>query len=433
MNELAGAIRKNAEKNRDHLAGLISALVRFPSYPGESEDIQRYLQGLLENLGLQTHLIKVKPDRLDKYKGFSRDGFSYDRRFSLVGLKRGTSPGIPEGRSRSIILNGHVDIVPPGDLSCWHDHPLSGKYENGRVFGRGALDMKGGLAAAITAIKILEDMGLQNKGDIIIATVCGEETGGCGAFALIEAGLRADGCLILEPTDLKICHMQSGCHTFKIILKGRSVHACMANRGVNVIDKFYHIYQVLQDLNRRRHERFAREAASTVKFYENRDNIAPFNIGTLSAGEWPSSVPDRLEAHGRIGIFPGESVEEMHAEFEAAVRSAVSSDSWLMEHSPLIEWYEGLFEPVGIDIDSDLVHCLNASHREALGRDVQFEAATYGSDMRIFNLYGGIPVLLYGPGNVSEAHTVNESIEVDAVIDAVCTIVLMLINWCGVE
>jgi acetylornithine deacetylase len=427
LQNLTELIRNKVEQNRDYLVQLIQDLVRIRSYSGEAKEIQLLLRDLLAGLGMETSLIKVEPDRLGKYKGFSDDGYHFDQRYSLLGVKKGVA-GLTNGNNRSLLLNGHIDVVPPGDLECWSDDPLSGKYEQGRIYGRGALDMKGGLAAGITAFKLLLDLGFVNSGDLLISSVCGEETGGCGAFALVESGLKADGCIILEPTQLKICHIQSGCHTFKIILKGRSIHACMAYKGVNVIDKFYLIYQALQQMDKQRHQRFIPELAAK---YENPANVAPFNIGRISAGEWPSSVPDRLEAHGRMGIFPGETVEEMHAEFEEAVKVASKQDPWLVDNLPLIEWYEGLFEPSILDSENQLIKTLTLSHEQITGRKVQYEAVTYGSDMRIFNLYADIPTVLYGPGDVSLAHTVNEYLEVDQALEAVCSVAMMIANWCG--
>jgi len=207
----------------------------------------------------------------------------------------------------------------------------------------------------------------------------------------------------------------------------------MAYKGINVIDKFYSVYDALRLMDKRRHERFAAQCDEKVQFYENRTNIAPLNVGTINAGEWPSSVPDYLEAHGRMGIFPGETVEEMHKEFEETVKAAAASDPWLADNLPEIEWYEGLFEPSAIDRESELIISLAESHMEALGSMAEFEAVTYGSDMRIFNIYAGIPTVLYGPGDVSLAHTVNECADVDQIAESVYVIALMLINWCGIS
>ena len=426
---VAERIKVTAEQNRDYLVSLIQDLVRIRSYSGEAEEIQLFLQRRFSQLGMETSLIKVEPARLEQYKGFSYDGFPYNNRYSLLAVRRGF-PAAGEQDGRSLMLNGHIDVVPPGDLERWSDDPLSGKYEQGRIYGRGALDMKGGLAAGITALKLLLDLGYHNRGDLLISSVCGEETGGCGAFALVENRVKADGCIILEPTQLKICHLQSGCHTFKITIKGRSIHACMAHKGVSAIEIFFPVYEALKKMDRKRHERFSADLAQN---YENPLNIAPFSVGTLNAGDWPSSVPDRLEAHGRMGIFPGETVEEMHAEFEATVQVAAAQDPWLAENRPLIEWYEGLFEPASTDISGSLVTSLAASHQLITGKEVQYEAATYGSDMRIFTLYGKIPTVLYGPGDVSLAHTVNEHIEIELALEAVCTIAMMIVNWCGVN
>lgn len=434
MRNIVSLIKKQAEANREYLVQLIQDAVRISSYTGESKEIQLFMQRKLMELGMETRLIRVVPEKLEQYKGFSYDGFSYDNRYSMIGIRRGRGPGRSADLSdaskqgRSLILNGHVDVVPPGDLSCWRDDPLSGKYEQGKVYGRGSLDMKGGLAAGIAALKLLQDLCFENHGDIIFASVSGEETGGCGAFALVEDGISADGCIILEPTKLKICPIQSGCHTFKITIRGRSIHACMAYKGINVIDKFYVIYEALKELDRKRHERFS---SGYSCYYEVSSNVAPLSVGTVTAGEWPSSVPDRLEASGRMGIFPGETVEEMHHEFEEAIRAAAAGDFWLTENHPEIEWFEGLFEPAVTDINNDLIKTLAKSHREMFGCNVQYEAVTYGSDMRIFNLYAGIPTVMYGPGDVSLAHTVNEYIDIDQAIEAVCSIALMLINWCG--
>lgn len=428
-------IRQEVENNRQYLIDMIGEMVRFGSYSGEAEEIQLYLKHRMEELGMETRLVKVEPEKLEQYKGFSYDGFSYDRRYSLLGLKKGSPATVKLNNSagRSLILNGHVDIVPPGDLSRWNDHPLSGKYEDGKVYGRGSLDMKGGLAAGITAVKVLQDLRFSNLGDITVASVCGEETGGCGAFALVEDGIKADGCIILEPTRLKICHTQSGCHTFKISLKGLLIHACMAYKGVNAIDKFVIIYEKLKELDKRRHERFLSKAGEIAAHYEFGGNIAPLNVGSIQAGDWPSSVPDYLEAHGRMGIFPGESVEDMHREFEETVRVAAKADPWLAENLPTVEWYEGLFEPAETAVESELVTCLAANHRQMFGREAGFEAVTYGSDMRIFSNYAGIQTVMYGSGDVSLAHTVNEHVVIEEVMEALCSIVAMLVNWCGGE
>jgi acetylornithine deacetylase len=424
VDQITTTIKKEVAKNRQYLIDLISKLVQFGSYSGESEEIQLYIREIMAGLALETELVKVEPEKLSRYKGFSDDGYPYERRYSLMGtLRAGKSGSINPGHS--LILNGHVDIVPPGDLSLWTEDPLSGCCRDNKIFGRGSLDMKGGLSAAITAVKVLRNLGFANYGDLILTSVCGEETGGCGAFALINTGLTADGCIILEPTKLNICPVQSGCHTFKITVKGRSIHACMAYRGINVIDKFYLIYKALKEMDLYRHARY------NNSLYENPANVAPFSVGIVEAGEWPSSVPDRLETHGRMGIFPGETVEEMHREFEETVQKAAAGDPWLKDHPPLVEWYEGLFEPADTPSDSEFVSTLADCHIQALKRKARLEAVTYGSDLRIFRLYGGIPTVLYGPGDVTRAHTVNEYITVDEVMEAVVSIALMIVRWCG--
>lgn len=415
-------IEKTIYKNQDKLIKLIQDVVRIESLSGNSLNVQKYLEEYLNNMGLETQLIKVEPKKLEEYFAFEDDGFPYDKRYSLIGKSKGQG-----GEGKSLILNGHIDVVPVGNLAEWIDSPFSGNVDNGKIYGRGSLDMKGGLCTGIFALEILKEIGFNHNQDIYINSVCGEETGGCGALTTIDTKIKSDGCIILEPTKLNISHIQAGSLSFKIRIYGKSIHACMANKGINAIDKFIKIYDAIKKLNYEKHLKYNND------YYEDKFNVAPLNVGMLNSGEWPSSVPDFLEAKGRLGVFPGESIEQAKKDFEDIVKKACLEDNWLKENVAEIEWFEGKFESTETDLEEPLVKTLAKSHEIMLDKKVKFEGVTYGSDMRIFNIYGNIPTVLYGPGDVTIAHTTNEYIEINDILDCAKVIALTIINWCGGE
>lgn len=420
MERLINKINNETNELKNEIIELVQGAVQIPSLSGDSINIQNYIKNYLDEMGLITNMIKVRPDSLKKYYAFTDDGFSYDNRYSLIGIKKGS-----HNDGKSLILNGHIDVVPPGNIDEWSSSPWSGIYKDDKIFGRGSLDMKAGLCSGIAAVKVLQRIGFENFGDIYINSVCGEETGGCGALAAIDSGLSADACIILEPTKLNICHIQSGSITYRIKVLGKSIHACMKNKGVNPIDKFIKIYEALKKLDYDRHEKYSND------YYEYKYNVAPLNLGVINSGEWPSSVPDTLLAEGRIGVFPNESVEDVKKVFEETIKQIASEDDWLKYNAPEIEWFEGLFESTETNINSDIIKTLAECHREILKREIKYEGVTYGSDMRIFNIYGNIPSILYGPGDVSIAHTCNEYIIVDDILESVKSLALTITKWCG--
>ena len=183
----------------------------------------------------------------------------------------------------------------------------------------------------------------------------------------------------------------------------------------------------MQELERQRHVEY-RNA-----LYENPNNIAPVNFGTLRAGDWPSTVPDELVVEGRFGVMPGESTATARAAMDAALRKASAADAWLKEHPPTLEWFEGQFESGETPQDSPIVQSIVDCHSQMFGRAAIVQGVTYGSDLRLFTNHGGIPAVLYGPGNVLNAHTVDEFVELEEVVAATKVLALIVARWCGGE
>ena len=412
-------LRQAVSSRRQELIALIQSLVRTPSLPGEERAVQELMAAQLRSLGLETMVQPVVFDRMRNHPAFGDDGFSPYERVNVIGRWHGTGGG------RSLILNGHVDVVSPGDPARWHHSPWSGEQREGWLYGRGSCDMKSGLASALMAIRVLQDLGWRPAGDVIVESVVGEESGGCGTLMTIIDGIHADGVVILEPTAMALCPVQSGALTFRLTVAGRAAHGAMRQHGVSAIEKFALLHRGLLELERDRH------AGYRSLLYPDPDQVAPISIGTIRGGDWHSTVPESVIAEGRFGVFPGETVGEAREALERRVAELSALDPWLAEHPPLVEWIEGQFESGETAMDQPVVSELATAHRQALNGEPAVRGVTYGSDLRLFTNHGAMPAVLYGPGDIALAHAVNECIQIDEVLEAVLVLTLFLRSWCG--
>jgi acetylornithine deacetylase len=404
---------------RSDLIAFAQSLVRIPSVSGSEQAAQHAIAAKYESLGLATEIVPSLREDLESHPAFCDDAIPFVDRLNVVGQWRGTGGG------RSLILNGHMDVVPPGDLAKWTRDPWGGEIEGDRLYGRGACDMKSGLASAVFAVQALQSLGVQPRGDVMLQSVIGEESGGAGTLATIVRGLRADACVIMEPMNLRIAPVQTGALTFRITVNGRAAHACMRPHGVSAITEFVPIVNALEQLNVDRHERF-RDA-----LFDDPRNVASLVIGTVRAGDWPSTVPDLLVAEGRLGVFPNESVDEARAALEAAVREAASGRPWLTDNPPVVDWVEGQFEPGTTPLDAPIIERLSCSHEAVTGAPASIFGVPCGTDLRLFTRYAGIPTVLYGPGDVIHAHSADEHISLEQVVTCTKVLARTMLTWCG--
>ena len=427
MSELVEKIASTVDSTRDELVAFLQRLVQLPSLPGHEQKAQRLVAEKLRSLGLGVEVVASDLNDLKDHPAFCDDGVPFQERLNVVGRWAGTGRRTNGAKSRSLILNGHMDVVPTGSETLWSASPWSGVIRGGKLYGRGSCDMKAGVTANIFAIQTLQAIDFRPAADVLIESVIGEESGGVGTLTTIVKGFKADAAVITEPTQLHLCPVQSGALTFRIRVSGRAIHACMKPYGVSAIEKFYVVLQAVQELERRRHVEYRNP------LYENPNNIAPVNFGTLRAGDWPSTVPDELVVEGRFGVMPGEATAAARAAMDAVLRKASAADLWLSEHPPELEWFEGQFEWGQTPPDSPIVQSIADCHTQMCGRAPVVQGVTYGSDLRLFTNHGGIPAVLYGPGNVLNAHTVDEFVELEEVVAATKVLALIVSQWCGGE
>ena len=415
---MTGDPKSLSSTQTDYAVNLLQRLVRTPSITGDENAVQKILREELHALNLEVDQFQPSPERLKNHPAFSDDGLPLSGRSCLVARWKGSGGG------RSLILNGHVDVVPPGDVNAWSESPWSGTVRDGKLYGRGSCDMKGGLVSGLLAISVLQKAGLQPHGDVLVECVIGEETGGVGTLSTILQGYTADAALVLEPTRLQICPVGSGSASFRLHVYGRAAHGSMRMEGVSAIEKFSILHKAILDFEAERHQSFHHP------LYKE-GPAAPISVGKIQAGDWPSSVPDLLVAEGRYGIFPSESISEARLKFEERIREASRSDDWLKTNPGIVEWFEGQFEPAETPVDSEFIAMLAETHQDIIGQATGMHGVPYGSDLRFFTNYAKIPAVLYGPGNVAQAHAANEYVSLNEVFTAARIVAAMITSWCG--
>lgn len=410
----------------DSMVGALVAdtadLVQVPSVSGSDaeNEVQAYLAGRFSGMGLHVDHWRIDLDTLTAHPDFPGMEVPRAEAWGLVGRLAGTGDGA------TLMLNGHVDVVPVGDPDAWVDHPFAGTERGGRVYGRGACDMKAGLVASIGAVRAIAAAGVTLRGDVLLAAVQGEEDGGLGTFATLQRGWTADACVLAEPTELDIIPANAGALTFRLRVRGQATHAARRADGVSAIEKFWPVWRALEALEQRRHEVVDPLAARWALAH-------PLSIGTVTAGDWASSVPDLLVAEGRLGVALGEPVDEARRALEEAVAEACAVDPWLREHPVEVEWWGGQFASARIPADSDLVDRVLAAHAVAGGaRAPDVYAAPYGSDLRLLTGLGGIATVQYGPGDAMLAHGPRESVPVDEIVTTARTLALLALDVCGI-
>lgn len=421
MKNMEDRIKEWLVENRGKGIRLLQRLIQGRSTRGDESKAQAIIIEKLREIGLNLDIWEIGGAELVKHPIFCSDRKNFKGNPNVIGVLKGTGGG------RSIILNGHIDVVPEGNLDEWENDPYSGFIHDGRLYGRGASDMKGGSVALLMAIRAIKSCGIKLKGDVIFQSVIEEESGGVGTLAAVLRGYKADGAIIPQPTNMKLFPKQQGAMWFRITVKGRSAHGGTRYEGVSAIEKMIVLINELQQLEKERNQRMKDPLYAEVPI------PIPINIGKISSGHWPSSVPDVAIIEGRIGVAPNETLDEAEKTMEDCLKRLGEKDLWFKEYPPIIEWFGGRWLPAGLDLKNSLIGTVSHAFKKVKGNDPSIEASPWGTDGGILSDVGGTPVLVFGPGVTAAAHNTNEYIHLDDVIDAAQIIALALIDWCGVE
>ena len=380
---------------RDELA----AIVRIPSTTGREEALAASLAERLGAAGMAVETIFPDPAAIRADPAWP--GEETERTTLPLIIGRMGTPG-----GRRVILSGHIDVVPPGDPATWTADPWGGEVRDGALYGRGACDMKGGVAAILGAVRALVASGAAGRlgGELLVALVPGEEDGGQGTLAAIRAGVIGDLAIITEPANLEIVVAHAGALTFRLTVPGRAAHASQRREGVSALDNLYVVLRALEA------DETERNAAETDPLMTVLGLPYPTIVGIVAGGEWASTVLDRVVVDGRYGVKLGQSPADAARDLRRAIDDANESDPFLRDHPATVEIVGGQFGSGRVASNHPLPVGLGDAAESITGHRPALLGEPYGADMRLFINEGGTPCVMYGPGDVRVAHSADEHV-----------------------
>ncbi len=377
---------------------------------------QDFLEDLLSKMGARITREPLVEDLMQKgileYKE-GNPGHNYEDRYNLVAEFSG-APG------RSLLFNGHVDIMPPGDLELWDSHPFKPEIRDGRIYARGVADMKAGLMASVLGVKLLQDAGLELPGKVTILSVADEEGGGNGSIVSVLKGRRADAAVVCEPSNRNVVVAHMGFIFFEVTVTGKTLHSASKWEGVNAIEKAIFLIDALRELERH-----------WLMVYRHQLCPSPtLNIGVIEGGTAGNDVPNRCTFKFCLHYVPGVMEHDaVISEVHNTLMTRAQGDAWLRENPPAISIYQqGLgFEQ---ELDHPFVQLAQKCAAQVFSEEVALKGSPAANDARIMKNMGQMPTIILGPGRIEDCHVVNESVPVEEFLDFILIYALLILNWC---
>ena len=416
------AITAAADALFDEAVEMLCDLVRHGSTLHNEASAQDYMAKVFADLGLAVDKFEIDVNTIKDEPGFSPVDWSYKGKENVVGVHQ------PERNTgRSLIFNGHIDVVPTGPEDMWTDPPFEPVIRDGRLYGRGGGDMKAGIVCYTMAFKALQSLGLQPAAPVYLQSVVEEECTGNGALACLARGYKADAAVIPEPFEQSLMISQMGVMWFRVLVRGKPAHVLDTSAGVNAIEAAFELVQALKRLEESWNADELRHG-----HYSDARHPVNFNLGVIEGGEWPSSVPTECRFKMRVGFFPGIKPTAVRAAIEETIMAAAAAHPGMKDTPPVIEFVGFQAEGCTIDPDEEMMRALADAHTRVTGRDPVYRSTSATTDARFFNLYGKIPATCYGP-EASTIHGIDESVSLDSFKQVTQVLAVFLAAWCGTE
>lgn len=408
-------IKEAVEQNFRESVDFLKESMRFPSVSGEGEEgVQNFFREGFSFMG-DAKLVPLPADiKKDPEYTFGEKDLDYSKRHNLV-LECPSSGG-----GRSLIINSHCDVVP---AKQWAE-AFSPVEKDGFLYGRGACDAKGQVAVIYLALRVLKQLGVKLKGKLTAQVVIEEEVGGNGALALIRQGYKADGAVVLEPSGLKIYPANRGAVWFKLDVFGKSVHMGRITEGVSAIEKMCLLVRRMKD-----YEKKLIAESKGVPLFEKFKQPVQVNFGTIKGGGWPSMVCGEVSMEGGVGFLPNKDLALVKKELAGAIENC--GDDWIAGHYKL-SFPKLHNDAYAIPADHPLVEAMKSAEADS-GVEPGVEGFIASCDARLLNKVGGMPVVVFGPGKLEDAHSDSEKVETEHIKTAAEILVRTIINWCGAE
>jgi acetylornithine deacetylase len=394
---------------------LLAELVAAPTQLGHEAGGQAVMRRAFAALGLEPFDVALDADALEQHPAGAPFSWQVDGKANVLANWNGSGGG------RSLILNGHVDVVSPEPAALWTGDPFTARVHGDWLYGRGAGDMKSGLAAIVGAVRGLQRLGLGPRGRVQLQSVVEEECTGNGTLACVLAGQTADAAILTEPTQGAIWNAQVGVLWFKVHAIGAPAHAGEAGDGTNAIEASYAVIEALRALE-------AELNAAPPPLFAAYPHPINLNVGMIRGGDWPSTVAGECVTHLRLALYPGEPVGGLKARVEQAVAAVAAGSSFHFE-----VLYDG-FQCEGYELEPEapLVTGLQDAAARVTGEPPPLFASTATTDARTFQLYGDTPAVCFGPLAENE-HGIDERVHLPSITQTAQAIALFIADWCGLD
>jgi acetylornithine deacetylase len=392
---------------------------------GNEGPIQNHLKEHLENMGLEIDMWDMDPDEIQKHPAAAVVTESYQGRPNIVATRKG------KGNGRSLLLNGHTDVIPEGPRESWTDDPWSATVRNNRIYGRGSSDMKSGVSSQILAVQYIEEAGIKLKGDVLVNLVVDEEISGHGTLDTVLRGYTADAAISGETSTLAVQPACIGRIWFQILIRGKKAGIQTRHEGVNAIDLGYKIKVAIDE-----HEKHRLKTVSHP-LYPDIQTTLPCLVGSFESGTFPSAFPDTCLLKGSIATVPGEDHNGVKQAFLDHIAKVAKGDPWMKDHPPEITFgnkFGGLdAEAADIPADHPIVTTLVDCFKEVTGKDPEISGRQGAADTRFLINNGDTPTVIFGPGPTAVMHANDEYVDIDDYMTAIKVYALSICDWCGVD
>jgi acetylornithine deacetylase len=407
------------DASRDHAIKFLQEMIAIPSITGDEAAIQKHMSGRLMEIGLEVDMWETDWEKLKKHPGYRPVSRGYEGRPNIVATLKGT------GNGRSLLLNGHTDVIPVGNGEGWSDNPWSASIKDGRIYGRGSCDMKSGVASHVLAVQYLKELGLTPKGDVMINIVIDEEVSGHGTLDTVIRGYKADAGISGETSDLFVQPACIGRIWFEIEVQGKPAGIQQRYLGISAITLGNKVIQAVQELEDHR--------VATVRhpLYPKPLDSLPCIIGSFQAGNYPSAFPASALLKGSIGTVPSEDHEGVKQSLVKKIAEMAAQDPWMKDHPPIVRFVGYDAEASEIPRNHAIVDTVCRVYTEVTGKEPSISGRQGAADTRFLNSYGDTPTVIFGPGSTAIMHANDEYVSIEDYMTSIKVMALSIYDWCN--
>ncbi len=420
MKDLNQVLTQNKEKYIEELKKLVAIDTHDLGQGiagGLEKKGQDHLIALFEKMGAEVKTDPIKEEDIVRCHTLYQEGnlgHNQENRYNVYARFKGNTGG------KNLMFNGHIDVMPADEADEWTYPPFSPTIADGKMYGRGTADMKGGLMAAVMAVQLLKDAEAELPGDVLITSVCDEEGGGNGSMQAIMSGEKADGVVVCEGTSDELILAHMGFVFFRVEFEGKACHSGGKRNGVSAIDK---AIKVIEALNEKEHE--------WLLTYKHPLLPSPnLNIGVIHGGSAGSTVSGDCLFEACVHYLPNQmSYNQVVKEFTDVVNRVAKADTWLEQHLPKITIYQagGGFE---MEENHDFVQIFKRAYQAAKGKEVKIVGSPAGCDSRLWCNIAKCPTIQFGPGNLAQCHGIDEWISIDAYLESILIYAELILDFC---